>query len=337
MTESPHTAPATAPEPNGRTERRRLPATRHPVVRTLLPAVVLAVAALGLAAPARAATYRVTGADAQGLAVQSEPHAGHVLRYVPNGTALDIVCQVNNGDQVDGRTYGGKPFTTWDRLADGTWVYDWYTDTPTVGSDGYSPGIAHCGDSAGLPPLAQGCVDWPSGKFLQTPFTKEANGGAGYAWQNGSYYGEGFHVNCATTNRMNQYYAVDLGLRQGDPVLAPGGPGTVLYADWAPAGWETCGQYVVVDHGGGWWSVVCHLSTVKVVKGQHITDSTVIGTVGGTGGFEPHLHFSLVQGASLTPAGGVYGGRSARPRHLMHLGGGGGYYDTITKGQKVWY
>ncbi|WP_181446781.1 hypothetical protein [Streptomyces sp. NTH33] len=31
------------------------------------------------------------------------------------------------------------------------------------------------------------------------------------------------------------------------------------------------------------------------------------------------------------------GGQSARPRHLLHLGGGQGYYDTITKGQQVWY
>ncbi|WP_432838656.1 M23 family metallopeptidase [Dactylosporangium sp. CA-092794] len=184
---------------------------------------------------------------------------------------------------------------------------------------------------------ASGCVDWPTSKFLQTPLTRTANGGAGYAWQNGSYYGEGYHINCNTTNQMNQYYALDLGLVQGDQVLAPGGPGTVLYAGWAPAGWETCGQYIIIDHGGGWWSYVCHLSAVKVSKGQHITDATVIGLVGGTGGFAPHLHFGLQYNAKLTAAGGLYGGQSAQPRHLWHLGCGTGYYETISKGQKVCY
>ncbi|MEV1175024.1 peptidoglycan DD-metalloendopeptidase family protein [Nonomuraea sp. NPDC049784] len=303
----------------------------------LLVALAAVLTSLGLAAPAHAAVYQVTGADAQGLAIQSEPHINHVIRYVPNGTSLDVACQVNNGDQVDGKVYNGQPFRTWDRLADGTWVYDWYMNTPTVGSDGYSPGIQHCDSGGSVPPLAGGCVDWPSSKFLQTPLTSAANGGAGYAWQNGSYYGEGYHVNCNTSTKMNQYYALDLGMNQGDPVLSPGGAGTVKYAGQAPSGWETCGLYVIVDHGGGWWSVVCHLSAIYVRTGQQIGNSTVIGAVGGTGGFEPHLHFSLMRNAQLTANGGVYGGQSARPRHLMHLGCGGGYYDHITKGQKVCY
>lgn len=192
-------------------------------------------------------------------------------------------------------------------------------------------------DTQAAPHTAAGCVDWPTNKYLQSPMTRSANGGLGYATQNGSYYGEGFHVNCNLPSKMNQFYALDLGLRQGDQVLAPGGAGTVLYAGWAPSGWQTCGQYIVVDHGGGWWSVVCHLSRVLVAKGQHITNGTVIGLVGGTGGFPPHLHFSLMHGARLTPAGGVYGGQSAQPRHMLHQSCGHGYYEYIQKGQRVCY
>jgi lysophospholipase L1-like esterase len=92
--------------------------------------------------------YQVVGTDSQGLAIQSKPHANHVLRFVPNGTALNVQCQVNNGDQVDGRTQYGHPFTTWDRLSDGTWVYDWYLDTPVVATNGYSPGMPHCDDGS---------------------------------------------------------------------------------------------------------------------------------------------------------------------------------------------
>lgn len=93
--------------------------------------------------------YRVTGADSSGLAILSGPHvSGHLgsvfVRYVPNGTTLDVVCQVNNGDQADGRTQYGRPFTTWDYLTDGYFVYDWYMTTPVVGTNGYSPGLPPC-------------------------------------------------------------------------------------------------------------------------------------------------------------------------------------------------
>lgn len=88
--------------------------------------------------------YQVTGADSSGLAVQSQPHVDHVVDYVPDGTTLYVQCQTNHGDQVDGRTLNGKPFTTWDQISGGDWVYDWYMNTPEVGANGYSPGIPAC-------------------------------------------------------------------------------------------------------------------------------------------------------------------------------------------------
>ncbi|MCO5991709.1 helix-turn-helix transcriptional regulator [Actinoallomurus spadix] len=90
--------------------------------------------------------YAVTGADSKGLAIQTEPHVDHVLHYVPNGTSLHVVCQTNHGDWVaeDDRWQYGRHFTTWDRLTDGTWVYDWYMTTPRVEQSGYSPGISPC-------------------------------------------------------------------------------------------------------------------------------------------------------------------------------------------------
>lgn len=105
-----------------------------------------------VAPPPTAHPYQVTGADSQGLAVQALPHIGNVLRWAHNGTTLNVVCQVNNGDQADGRTQYGRPFRTWDQLNDGTFVYDWYMNTPTVATDGYSPGIAHCPTSNPIPP-----------------------------------------------------------------------------------------------------------------------------------------------------------------------------------------
>jgi len=88
--------------------------------------------------------YQVTGTDSGGLALQTAPHVGNVDYYVPNGTNLIVVCQTKHGDQVDGRTQYGRPFTTWDMLWDGHFVYDWYMNTPTVATNGYSPGIPAC-------------------------------------------------------------------------------------------------------------------------------------------------------------------------------------------------
>lgn len=88
--------------------------------------------------------YQVTGVDSAGLGVESQPHIGHLVTYAPAGATLYVQCQTRNGDQVDGRTQYGRPFTTWDRLSDGNWVYDWYLNTPPVAANGYSPGIAPC-------------------------------------------------------------------------------------------------------------------------------------------------------------------------------------------------
>src|SRR5262249_46237418 len=94
-------------------------------------------------------TYQVTGADSNGLADMTKPFGKGVngsafIKWFPNGTSLRVKCQAANGGQVDGRVMNGHAFTTWDNLTDGTWVYDWYMNTPLVGSDGYSPGLAHC-------------------------------------------------------------------------------------------------------------------------------------------------------------------------------------------------
>ncbi|MEU6416403.1 peptidoglycan DD-metalloendopeptidase family protein [Streptomyces spiralis] len=158
------------------------------------------------------------------------------------------------------------------------------------------------------------------------------------AYQQGGYFGQGYHVGCHAPGSMNQQYALDFTLNQGDAVLAPDGADRVVYAGPATDGWSTCGNTDVVGHGGGWWSVVCRLSHVDVTTGARIGNNTVIGKVGGTGGFEPHLHFSLMHNAQIDMAHGrVYGGQSAKPHHMSHLGDGGGYYENFTHGMRMSY
>jgi hypothetical protein len=90
-------------------------------------------------------TSRVLRAD-EGLYKRDQPHlTARTLGVVSNGTLLSILCQTRHGDQALDKTEQTtlKPFTTWDLLDDGTWVYDWYMDTPTV-NQGYSTGIEPC-------------------------------------------------------------------------------------------------------------------------------------------------------------------------------------------------
>jgi hypothetical protein len=100
-------------------------------------------------------TYTVATGGSK-LAVQRTPKTGNITRYLYNGSGVGVICQVNNGGPADGLTS-----TTWNALCGGGWVYNTYLTTPALGSDGYSPGIRHCGTTANpsrysTPPRAPG-------------------------------------------------------------------------------------------------------------------------------------------------------------------------------------
>jgi murein DD-endopeptidase MepM/ murein hydrolase activator NlpD len=185
-----------------------------------------------------------------------------------------------------------------------------------------------------MAPASGGCTDWPAEKFLQTPWTSAANGGEGTAVAGPSYFGHDLHVNCDERLHLNDHYALDFALSPGDVVLAPA-PGAVLYAGWASGGWSTLGRVVVVDLGEGFWSLQAHLGSILVAVGDRVDANTAVGRAGGSGnfrdGFWPvHLHQGLYRHAQLDrDHGGVFGGQSVQPRHVVHFGAGGGAYATI--------
>jgi murein DD-endopeptidase MepM/ murein hydrolase activator NlpD len=84
----------------------------------------------------------------------------------------------------------------------------------------------------------------------------------------------------------------------GDPVLAVN-RGTVTLTDELFYG----GKTVIVNHGGGIYSVYMHLSRFNVSKGQSVEKGTAIGFVGSTGRTTgPHLHLSVkIRGESINP------------------------------------
>lgn len=93
--------------------------------------------------------------------------------------------------------------------------------------------------------------------------------------------------------------AVDVHLPEGTPVSAIAS-GTVAFAGEQFFG----GRSVVVDHGGGLFSLYYHLREYLVSEGQRVAKGERIGAVGSSGrATGPHLHFGVrAAGGRIDPA-----------------------------------
>jgi murein DD-endopeptidase MepM/ murein hydrolase activator NlpD len=92
--------------------------------------------------------------------------------------------------------------------------------------------------------------------------------------------------------------AVDIRLPAGTPVRAIA-DGQIAFAGEQFFG----GRSVVIDHGGGVFSVYYHLKEFPVAEGQEISRGDRVGSVGATGrATGPHLHFGVrVPGGRVDP------------------------------------
>jgi murein DD-endopeptidase MepM/ murein hydrolase activator NlpD len=92
--------------------------------------------------------------------------------------------------------------------------------------------------------------------------------------------------------------AVDIRLPAGTPVRAIA-DGQAAFAGEQFFG----GRSVVIDHGGGVFSIYYHLKEHSVAEGQEISRGDRIGSVGATGrATGPHLHFGVrVPGGRVDP------------------------------------
>ncbi|AJE81408.1 peptidase m23 [Streptomyces albus] len=88
------------------------------------------------------------------------------------------------------------------------------------------------------------------------------------------------------------------------------------------------GNHVRIDHGGGWTTLVGHLSSVSVANGQYVTAGQEVGKVGSTGqSTGPHLHYEQEADGVNQPIviDGVALRYSSTPaRHTSGNCGGGG-------------
>ena len=82
---------------------------------------------------------------------------------------------------------------------------------------------------------------------------------------------------------------VDFAASTGTPILAAYN-GTVVGADYN----SSMGNYVMINHGDGLYTIYMHASALYVSTGQTVTKGQQIAAVGSTGrSTGPHLHFSV--------------------------------------------
>ena len=101
------------------------------------------------------------------------------------------------------------------------------------------------------------------------------------------------------TLKVEQFHnGIDLASPSGSRILAAY-DGEVVAADYS----STMGNYIMIDHGDGLYTIYMHASSLLVSKGAMVTRGEQIAKVGSTGrSTGPHLHFGVrLNGSYVSP------------------------------------
>ncbi|HCT77822.1 MAG TPA: peptidase M23 [Micromonosporaceae bacterium] len=131
----------------------------------------------------------------------------------------------------------------------------------------------------------------------------------------------------------------DGGTTNGSPVLASAGGTAYRYYQAGGAG-----NYIVIEHGGGWKTYYFHLSAFSVGHGAGVSQGQQIGLTGATGNVTgPHIHYEQlyngvgqtirINGVSLAPYPSSYGVKAITSDN--GCGGSGTYFWTWGSGVRV--
>jgi len=107
--------------------------------------------------------------------------------------------------------------------------------------------------------------------------------GSGLAWPANGTLTSGFGY------RWGALHAgIDIANNVGTPIRAAKS-GTVIVAGWNDGGY---GNWVIIDHGGGFSTLYGHMSRIRTSEGTRVGQGDLIGDMGSTGNSTgPHLHF----------------------------------------------
>jgi murein DD-endopeptidase MepM/ murein hydrolase activator NlpD len=99
----------------------------------------------------------------------------------------------------------------------------------------------------------------------------------------------GPRINPVTHEYQSLHNGLDIAVPSGTTIVAAA-PGTVVTSGYT----DINGNWVKVDHGGGWSTAYLHLTKSMVSAGQRLMAGQVIGLSGATGrATGPHLHFII--------------------------------------------
>ncbi|MFD2615580.1 murein hydrolase activator EnvC family protein [Paenibacillus gansuensis] len=101
----------------------------------------------------------------------------------------------------------------------------------------------------------------------------------------------GYRTHPVTGERESFHKGADFGAPNGTPIYAAES-GEVIVAQW----WNGYGNCVIIDHGGGMWTVYGHIRNggIKVSEGDMVKRGEKIAEVGSTGrSTGNHLHFEV--------------------------------------------
>jgi murein DD-endopeptidase MepM/ murein hydrolase activator NlpD len=134
------------------------------------------------------------------------------------------------------------------------------------------------GIAGGVESGGPGSFSWPVTGTITSPFGWRSNPFGG---------GPEFHQ------------GLDIAAPMGTTVTAAAG-GTVIMAQW----YGGYGNYILIDHGGGYSTGYGHLSAIYVSVGQSVQRGQAVGAIGCTGACTgPHLHFEVrIAGRPVDPA-----------------------------------
>ena len=101
-----------------------------------------------------------------------------------------------------------------------------------------------------------------------------------------------------TSGASSNHKGIDIGASAGAAIVAAAN-GTVKAANYSSA----AGNYVMIDHGGGLYTVYMHASALLVSPGQTVSAGQTIAQVGSTGiSTGNHLHFGVsLNGSYVSP------------------------------------